>query len=168
MDKRVKLNTLTPDTPYAKLQYVLTDNAEIDLGLWRVTRISATLLHRAMASYRNDIPQKGLGIDFYIKGFETNFIVQEMLFTVEAGKKGKMVVSGLGTENIMVKGELGGQEGEIAFFPLGTMTTRHGDVLNRFRIVLPIDLDKDLAFLRITGENMSKPNIRFVLAWNFE
>ena len=55
-EKSVYLEELTLGSPYAQLQKALSTHTETSAA-----RISATLLHKALAPYRNDIPEKGMG-----------------------------------------------------------------------------------------------------------
>ena len=162
----VHLDKLSSEMSLAQLQRSLTDDTDIDLGRWRVTRIYATLLHKSMAAYRSDLPPEGLGIDFYIKGFESNFVVENMAFTVEDGRGKKATITGLGTDHAMLSGNLAEGRTAIGFVVLGKINTRNGEYVNRFRIILPIELEKGLVYLKIAGQDMGNSRIRFRLKWN--
>ena len=164
---RVELDELTPAMTYMKLQKSLTTSAVIDLGKWRVTRVYATLLHKAMASYRSDLPKQGIGIEFFTKGFESNFVVQNITLIISDGKGRATTIVGLGTDHLVISGDLADQKSAVEYLPLGKITTKHGDFVNQFRLVLPIELNTDLSYLEIKGQDIYNSKIRFSLKWKF-
>jgi hypothetical protein len=163
-EKSVRLDELAPGSPYAQLREALT--VKIEIG---GARIHATLLHKAMLPYQAGIPEKGLSILFYIEGRKVSWLApKDMIYVIEDGKGRRVILSGAGTDHFAARNESGDPVPGAGFIPLGTVKRLlAGQVVNRFILVLPFELDKDLTYLQIRGENVKDPKVRFVTRWKF-
>jgi len=163
-----KLNLDTTDlnkdvTPNIEKKF--TEHEEIVYKKWRTLDMYATLLHKSMASYRNDLPPAGkTRVVFRMAGLEQLFDITKMVVTVHTGKTSDYTISGLGTENILVNGK---KNDLIEYTELEKKGGENDNLLSKFSITLPFEVNNQSGYLQIEFEDTRETGKSFGFQWDF-
>lgn len=147
------------------LVYSFTEHEELEYKKWRKVDIYATLLHKSMASFRDDLPPAGkTRVVFRLKGLEQMFDITQMVVTVYSGRTPVYTLSGLGTDNMLVNGK---KSDLIEYVELEKTGGEHNDKLNRFSLTFPFEITNEFNHLNIEFNDTRTAGKSFGFQWDF-
>lgn len=165
---KLNLNTVSL-SDYAedqdRLVHSFTEHEELEYKKWRKVDIYATLLHKSMASFRDDLPPAGkTRVVFRLKGLEQLFDITQMVATVYLGRTPVYTLSGLGTDNMLVNGK---KSELIEYVELEKTGGEHNDKLNKFSLTLPFEITNEFNHLNIEFNDTRTAGKSFGFQWDF-
>lgn len=164
---KLNLNTLTPgdEMRSKQIEKKLTEQHEIVYKKWRTLWVYATLIHKSLASIHHDVPDQGkTKITFRLRGLEQYFDITQMIFTVTTGQGHKYVITGLGTDYILVNGKINSQ---FEYVEIEKKGGEKENLLNKFSITMPFETTNATKFIHIQVDDIRDKEHSFGLMWDF-
>lgn len=164
---KINLNTvaLNENVDADSLVKKFTEHEELEYKKWRKVDIYATMLHKSMASFRNDLPPAGkTRVVFRLQGLEQMFDITQLVATVHTGKSQVWTISGLGTDNMLINGK---KSDLIEYVELEKTGGEHNDKLNKFSLTFPFEMTNDTDYLNIDFTDTRVAGKSFGFKWDF-
>jgi len=137
----------------------------IDLGHWLEITLRVKLLNKHFANASELVKDRQTGFEFSINGVANRFDIEDIEFTIETATD-RITIRGLGTGEAIAR-DSSGNTVEVGFEELEKTGDPYNDELNRFILVVPIDLSRDSKFIKLTGRDLYDDDVQFEMKWSF-